>query len=331
MTPFQPAPRISLAAPVRGRRERICRGEEAEISRMLGPKKYAGMVERLQVHAPHSYDMTFDISYARDSSFQPPRVSSGNPANHILRFLALRFARALYPENFVNARELRLSRKSGSLVSAMYSDYVPDEGGATGRRTEFLHRFHSEDDRDGQDRVRAEADALEHAANPMLRRDMRVMEVSGIIIPHPEANYHLSGGNTVFVEVLGIDVRRAFAVVSELSQRPEEPLALLSLMCAVMFSSYSGSNRRFAASLDSMFPGIGFGEVYGTIYGMLAADRPPAAREDFSPADGLFHEMHSSMFNVHSLAHSMIREGGQNPQAPGWPVAIEKGLLTPSL
>ncbi len=105
----------------------------------------------------------------------------------------------------------------GWLAAAMYSDFVPDETGVIARREEFSRRFYSSDDYAERKAIQLESNAAEHASNPALANFARVMELSGISVPHPEANYHVAGEKTVFFEVLGVDVRKAFSAAAAFS------------------------------------------------------------------------------------------------------------------
>ncbi|MEW6035437.1 MAG: hypothetical protein AB1529_02390 [Candidatus Micrarchaeota archaeon] len=318
-------PRIRCAQPVRGEREPFCRTDEASVSRMLSGR-YSGMVERLQ-DMDGARGMSFQLYHADGKYVSPYQVSPREPANHVMRFLALRFARSMFPQNFIDARELRISALGGRAVSAMYSGYVEDGTGVIARRADFMRRYYEADGRGERDAIQAKFDSSERASCPDLDEAMRDMELSGIIIPHPEANYHACGGNVVFFEVLGIRLRRAFAFANELSANPEESLALLSLMYAAMLRHYSRANPSYFAYFED-YHGFCLHDISNGVLGTLAE------LASFYPQGNNFFESWFFKDDIHSALHQacgrakLIKSGlVAGPQGTKWPVSIEPSLV----
>ncbi len=317
-------PRIILAPPIRGRRESICKSDEAKVSRMIRPEKYAGMVERLQVgdDSPFSKSMRFVIHPTPDGTNLYP-VYPENPANPILRFLSLRFARSLFPDNFVDMHELRISTKAGGkLASAMYSDYVPDETGVIPRRAEFFRLFYGTKDSWRQEQIRQDATRTEHESCATLTEVSRMMGLSGIIVPHPEANYHVSDGKVVFFEVLGIDLPKAFAAVDGLAPGIGEPIVLLSMIYGVMLRDYSKRNSAYVSRLGKRYDGLDFDAItLSALCGLLEMTDSPASLQL-----GFFREIHTILHDVFHRA-VMVREGLKHePTVPEFPVWLDPAL-----
>ncbi len=208
--------KISCARPVGGRRELICRGDEATVSRVRGVRGYAGMVERLQRIPSYKEAIqltTFNIWTARHGDMNLDiAIRPDTTTYHLLRFVSLRFAKAIFPENFVDCHEIRFFREEGHRYAATYSDFVPDDNGVVQRRKRYAEAFYAEEDEEQQEKIRERMHEKERKMNPSLVptvRDLR--EVGGIILAHPEANYHLSDGSLVFFEIEGIDIWDASA------------------------------------------------------------------------------------------------------------------------
>jgi hypothetical protein len=317
-------PRIILAPPVRGRRESICKSDEARVGRMIRPEKYAGMVERLQVgdNNPFSKSMKFVIFPSPDGDNRYP-VNPADPSNPLLRFLSLRFARSLFPDNFVDMRELRISKKTGGkLVSAMYSDYVPDATGVIPRRDEYFRKFYGTTDGGRQKNIQQEAMRIEHESCATLSNVSRMMDLAGIIVPYPEFNYHVSNGKVVFFEVLGIDFPQAFAAVNDFAPGIGEPIVLLSMIYGVMLRNYSMRNPGYVSRLGGSYDGLDFDAItLSALCGLLEMSDSPAQLQR-----GFFRDVHTILHDVFERA-IMVREGlKRDPIIPEYPVWLDPAL-----
>jgi len=278
---------ISYSAPVKGRREPMCRTDEARVSRIRAPfSPYDGMVERVQAVAPSPPGKTqrFGIFHRRTpvDGFDKPvlEIMSGMLSYHVLKFLALRVGRALDSRKFVNARELRVFRGDGGLHTAMYSDFVSDDTGVIRRRAKAMREYYGSSPKESAGVLKA-ADRREHRSNPRLGKCVKDAQVfTGVRIPHPESNYHLSNGETVFFEACGIDLRRAATVASEVGryQGSQELLDIKHAMEAVS-AIYAIVAKLIAKRVcrDATHPeavpasvrhinGLGMSDVYEVIY-----------------------------------------------------------------
>jgi hypothetical protein len=201
---------IKYAQPVEGKRELMCGTDEARVSRIHAPgSQYDGMVERLQP--------------AEDKKPTSPRFFIKNPTYleiyfgspmlhyHYFKFLSLVAAKSLFPSNFCDAGELRVFHRRGKLQTAMYSDFVDDENGVIERRRLYMRAFYKSASESGEaaNRVRAAMNERERQLNPDLAGLEGEISAAGIFLIHPECNYHISHGSTVFFEIGGIDIRKS--------------------------------------------------------------------------------------------------------------------------
>jgi len=316
-------PRMLHAPPIRGRREPLCKSDEARASRMTGPEKYAGMVERLQVagSSPFSNSMRFVIHPTPDGTNVYPFYPE-NPRNPMLRFLSLRLAKSLFPDNFVDMRELRISERRGKIVSAMYSVYVPDQTGVIPRRDEFSRNYYGSRGNERREQIRNDAARTEHESCPSLSSAIRTADLAGIIVPHPEANYHFSDGNVVFFEVLGIDFPKAFSAVNTLAPGIGEPIVLLSMIYGVMLRDYSKRNPGYVSRLGSRYERLDFDSItLSALCGLLEMTDSP-----FALQRGFFREIHTILHDVFERA-VMVQEGLKSaPIVPQYPVWLDPAL-----
>jgi hypothetical protein len=209
---------VKIAPPVRGlgKRTALCKGDEARVSRIcLGPGK-KDLVERVQpFHNDVFLSQEFAISIRQGyDKVWPP----SDAAYHLQKFFSLRLAKALFPENFPECKEIRLFSRFGHMMSATYSDFVADETGVVARRAKNMKQYYrmlySPTDSESFGHAKAfcsQCDETENKLNPALAPLVRKMHISGIGISHPEANYHIEGGKTVLFEVNGLRLMRAYA------------------------------------------------------------------------------------------------------------------------
>lgn len=199
---------ISLQNPPKGRRIQICRADEAVVRRIISLDKYNGMCERIQKVSA----LPFHFLIVRTDDFEGTasiRISPMEAVYHLLKFLSARFARAMFPDNFVNMHELRFFRKRDGLYAATYSDFVPDETGVIKRRHAAMQRFYQAKTKNESDEVIRKTDSQERISNPAIVELAECIGRVGIGIPHPEANYHVSDGKTVFFEVCSLHMDQA--------------------------------------------------------------------------------------------------------------------------
>ncbi|MFH1394397.1 MAG: hypothetical protein ABIH29_05975 [Candidatus Micrarchaeota archaeon] len=252
--------RIRVAKPPKGKREPICEGDEARVSRIT-TGKFKGLVERLQPFRPELSPMQkrhlafcdgqeqelivpgfpFSVMGEEDTVFYSTKVSY-----HVLKALAGRCAFSMFPENFVNTHELRFFQNNDGLQAATYSDFVPDDTGVIARIKAVKERYYAamrDNNMDASERIKAELDEAELVGNPKIAVIRNQMEELGIFPSHPEANYHLNGGKTVFFEINSIDARKLFISLATDPKRYEEQMG--------DFASFFTAALRFSASFTA--------------------------------------------------------------------------------
>ncbi len=199
---------VTFSPPVKGTRKPIGKSNEASVWTISGTStRYDGMVERLQPVVSRPIDQDFGIII-------PPYCHLLRPSSsfyHVSRFLALKAAKALFPDNIVDARELRMFMRDGVQHAATYSGFVSDDNGAVQRHAESMRRFYETEFASRQEEMEfiAKMDRVERAFNPELNWLPDAIRVVGLEPNHPEANYHLSNGKTVFFEINSIDLVKA--------------------------------------------------------------------------------------------------------------------------
>src|SRR5208283_4429444 len=152
---------------------------------------------------------------------------------HLYKFLTLVIAKSVFPENFCDARELRFFRRRGKIHSATYSKFVDDEPNVIERRRQAMQGFYralGESD-DAAARFRDVTDRLERELNPDLADIEAKALAAGITTAHPECNYHVSHGSTVFFETRAIDIAKL--AMTAPTRNAKHVITLLSLMQAM--------------------------------------------------------------------------------------------------
>jgi|GEM_PF-4588791 len=208
---------VKIAAPVRGlgKRTVLCKGDEATVSRICpGPGK-KGLVERVQPLQSDTFlgqEFTIPVRLGYDKKWL-----ASDAAYHLQKFFSLRLAKALFPEHFPECKEIRFFARSGHTMAATYSDFVSDETGVVARRAKNMKQYYrmlySPTDSESFGHARAfcrQCDETENKLNPALAPLVRKIRTSGISISHPEMNYHIENGKTVFFEVIGLKLIHAY-------------------------------------------------------------------------------------------------------------------------
>jgi len=205
----------------------MCRTDEARVSRIWAPgTKYDGMVERVQKITrivPVQKQQYFELIY-RDERLQEDPVPitwcQSELLYHLIKFLAMRAAKSLFPENFANLQSMFIFLKRGCLHTATYSDFVSDDTGVIERRMKtmrdyygFFRKMSKRMDHDDEfynaiEKYREAADQSERELNPALENLVAKISSVGITIAHPEMNYHISKNSTIFFELAGLDIQK---------------------------------------------------------------------------------------------------------------------------
>lgn len=253
---------IRRLSPVGGRKEPLCQGDEARVSRVLS-SRYAGMVERLQgVSCPKTPGHNFTLMAG---NVQLGICDAGSRRYHIQKFLSMVFAGAILPENFANYRELRVGARSGRWSAATYSDFVPDDTRVRARRQENSRRYNeilrSAGPRKATDFC-ISCNLAERRMNPELSRLAKTASAAGMGMAHPEANYHVCGGRTVFFEVdrLDLDAALPAALASTRGKGALETLSLIictELMWNALLVLNKADHRSFEFRMAMEFAGTG--------------------------------------------------------------------------
>jgi len=303
--------RVCYGEPPAGRRQLLCKGEEATVRRIISGK-YEGLVERVQPvsAAPPGHEFSLVSSYhgnylwGKGNPVVAHNVGAHVGIYHLLKSMALGYANAVMPENFVAPREVRFFRKTNGWVSAAYSDYVPDGTRVIKRRKAAMLRFHRAikeyrggpagketakefDRRAGREplMIRDKSDAMERKLNPQLSSLAKRAYKSGILVPHPEANYHLSKGRTVFFEITALGIPRALSATSG-SERSADAVRWLSTIYSVFLKAFAHAirhttgNERTRVNAHELAEAE-FGRVFGAIHDFFTGKKIPYYNETF--------------------------------------------------
>ncbi len=279
----QGSPSVRFMHPPKGMRQVLCSTDEATVCRMKDAKfpRYEGMVERRQevARAGNASGQTFFFGNGRFGYLFGP----DSAAYHIGKFLALRAARALFPANFPDAAEMRLFRERGALHAATYSGFVPDETGVIERRRRAMReyyaaRFASDAERQG---FKDRANGVERALNPGLVPLAEKIAGAGVVLSHPEANYHVSKGGTVFFEVEGLRVDDAVAAAFRAGVGAMPALEAVSAMYAMLVNitgsafvgGMSGSEDSYLIRAHCAASETPVQRVHELVFSMLIQDK----------------------------------------------------------
>jgi len=269
---------IKFAPPVKGKRELLCRTDEATVSRIRAPfLKYDGMVERMQPVSIPQKDKVKGIMFNLRFGSGDLGVNYG-PVDimyHLMKFLSLRAAKSKFPENIVNAVELRVFRCHGAAHTAMYSDFVSDDNGVIARRKKAMRRFYGKTSTKEKIQIITAADRCETKMNPKLGPLASKIRKAGYSLCHPEANYHVSDGATIFFEIDRVEIHKVLnnKSLSGIDSDPAAQLVLLMRALAIKECAVRRSHTRNAG----LYPGLvdiarlPLQEIYSMVVGLSAA------------------------------------------------------------
>ncbi len=238
-----------MPAPQIAKREHICNGEEARVSRVWTRNMpwLDGLVERKQQIGRHT-GREKTLFHGNDATNS---IDDSQAHYHYFNYTALKLGRTLFPENFPDLRAHRVFGERGKQVFAYYSAFIPDTTGVIGRRAGNISRYYAIETLEARKEMRAEADARERLSSSALCRGMDALGKAGIVLDHPEANYHEDGkGNAVFFEVQGLDVPKLVSALKCLSQGRKKERAHLFL--AMNYAVFLGSMLEFFEKSGSL-------------------------------------------------------------------------------
>jgi hypothetical protein len=274
---------VKLCGPVRGigKRTPLCKGDEARVSRICLGSGKKDLVERVQsLHSSNPFsEHDFIILLRPGLGLAPDRNIRWLPASaayHLQKFFSLRLAKALFPESFPECKEIRFFARSGRRLAAAYSGFVEDENGVVARRANNMRQYyrilHPQKDTERFEHARAfrtQCDERENTLNPALAPLVRRICTSGIIISHPEANYHMQNGKTVLFEANGIRLMRAYAA-SCASPNRKAALDALSTMLSIGILDAALHN---AEEMQTFYPFLSFATRQDGLWVMLSIKR----------------------------------------------------------
>ncbi|MEW6748909.1 MAG: hypothetical protein AB1295_04345 [Candidatus Micrarchaeota archaeon] len=226
--------KIRCAGPMRGRREPLCKTDEATLSKLF-TKGGREMVERLQPldDTPQHFVLAF-TSWDFGTRLNPKK-----PAYHLIKALALEFAHSLFPENFLTYHELRFFRKGSLSYSAAYSDVIPDDTGVIARRRAAMRSYYAASDDAAKNAIKEEANAVERSLNPDIPLLVNMVGGAGVGIAHPEANYHIHDGRTIFFEVGTLDLSSAIQFAR--AAGAADAIGLLAMIYSIEIHNAAGN------------------------------------------------------------------------------------------
>jgi len=269
------SPLIKYAPPVKGKRKLLCRTDEATVSRIRAPfSSYDGMVERIQPVSTPEKDKVKGIMFNLRFGSGDLGVNYG-PVDimyHLMKFLSLRAAKSTFPENIVNVVELRIFRRHGAVQTAMYSDFVSDDNGVIARRKEAMRRFYVNTSPKEKLQIITSADRCERKMNPSLGPLALKIQRTGYSLSHPEANYHVSDGATVFFEIDGVGIHKVIDNKSPSGMDSDPAAQLVLLMHTLLIKEFA--IRRSHTRDAELYPGLvdlarlPIEEIYSMVVGL---------------------------------------------------------------
>jgi hypothetical protein len=233
---------ILFKEPVKGKREQIFTGDQAQVSRIWTKGKHNGLVERRSVG--EDFLFTYNSIKGEDDHKRGNTIIIEGGSSSVLKYISTKVAGAFFPGNFVNYREIRIGKKRTNV----YSDFVDDTTGASQRKREAMERYYRENNWRIRDRIRDTADKKEHELAPQLKTKIEEVETAGICMKHPEANYQIdSQGRIVFFEVDGIKIVKALDYAYR--QNCERGIQMLALLGALMAKKLAKIERDSRSTL----------------------------------------------------------------------------------
>jgi len=175
-------------------------------------------------------------------------VQSDSANGQAARYHLLGIAHAIFPEHFPRTRALRFSEEDRVRYGLIYSDFVEDSTGCIARKEAYLRE--SRDIQDGTGahekveyvdvplrQLKKRFNEEERRRCPQINEAEKKFKDAGILVMHPEANYHSPNGNPVFFEPYALDFELAMAFAGKLGKaRKEKAVVHIGLLCLVALS-----------------------------------------------------------------------------------------------
>ncbi|MEM4634114.1 MAG: hypothetical protein QW275_03090 [Candidatus Anstonellaceae archaeon] len=176
----------------------------------------------------------FPQSFFLKGTFPSIRFDSFH--GQFLFYYSLRLAHTLFPDNFPLVRALRFSSYMHGTFSHIYSDFVPDLNDAIPRKAKIFSQYMKISNPEKQASFKRDADATEHLICPRLKKDVSKIGKAGLILAHPETNYHFTKKGCVFFEINGIDLKKLISYIENIGDSGVKKKAkiYLSLLLATV-------------------------------------------------------------------------------------------------
>ncbi|VVB58993.1 Uncharacterised protein [Candidatus Anstonella stagnisolia] len=217
-------------------RTKICTGEEATVFRInktgnpffrslierngLAERRLAMLRDNEPVDVASAHKKQVRGSRSHDLGVAVRRFWSGTMAGQVLNFHFMRLANVLFPQHFPKVHALRFCEgREGKMEVRLYTEFVPDGNGAIARKQEALGKFRElmESGR-SWDYLRLKSDARERSVCKGLKEAAKKVRAAGLLMDHPEANYHEREGVPVFFEVDGVAMKELVEHIKNMPQ-----------------------------------------------------------------------------------------------------------------
>ncbi len=233
--------RVKPALPI-DRKEHIFTGEEAVVSRVWSKKLpwLDGLVERkqemrnpVQRGVGPGHDRAL-VGFCGNGNWVHTLEDKQEEYSYFV-FASINFANSLFPENIINPRHFRVIAEGELKKFAIYSGYVRDETDVLERKRKAMELYYTS----GMDcnTIRNTADRIENKLNQECERLGGEISNAGPGILHPELNYQVQDGKTIFFEVEGIRMNAAVESVVSMPKGKQKKKALRCLIeayaCAI--------------------------------------------------------------------------------------------------
>ena len=240
----------SFSLPPNASKAKIHHGTEAAVSRVSCANPFFnGLAERkepLNIGKTGFERAMFPQSIMIGRFFVGAQSDSEN--GQAVRYHLLGVAHAFFPKHFPRARALRFREEEGARYGAIYSDFVEDGTGCIVRKEAYFKE--RQDIQDGMGKygkveyidvplrqVKADFDKEENLRCPQIGEVKKSLKDAGMLMMHPEANYHVSEGSPVFFEPYHLDFETAMRYAGKLEgARKGKAMLHIGLLCLVALS-----------------------------------------------------------------------------------------------
>jgi|GEM_PF-6755392 len=230
-------------------RTKICAGEEATVFRINKTSnpffralaERNGIAERRPVQ-DGSGERILKYIWSEQEGASTEYVS-GEVYWQMLNFYSMRLANVLFPQNFPKVHALRFCIGQDKKIGArLYTEFVPDENGALARKIDTLKKYRRLSSAGEEwESLRDAADTIERLSCGGLEDAAKRVRAAGLMMYHPEMNYHERDGVPVFFEVDGIVLKELVEHICgmpESRQKTRAKAAFAMLLGAIIFAEW---------------------------------------------------------------------------------------------